>query len=65
MGKLHRTLAKASKVRKHTPKIEKQVRRQKFQKVELIKEFNWSNYFWSRTLIKKRTKLACRKKGFN
>jgi small subunit ribosomal protein S30e len=32
MGKLHGTLAKAGKVRKQTPKVEKQVRRHKIPK---------------------------------
>ncbi|CAD8158890.1 unnamed protein product [Paramecium octaurelia] len=45
MGKLHGTLAKAGKVRKQTPKIEKQVRRHKIPKGRAYKRICFNRRF--------------------
>ncbi|CAK79884.1 unnamed protein product (macronuclear) [Paramecium tetraurelia] len=47
MGKLHGTLAKAGKVRKQTPKIEKQVRRHKIPKGRAYKRICFNRRFGS------------------
>ncbi|CAD8149115.1 unnamed protein product [Paramecium octaurelia] len=49
MGKLHGTLAKAGKVRKQTPKIEKQVRRHKIPKGRAYKRICFNRRFGSAT----------------
>ncbi|CAD8136676.1 unnamed protein product [Paramecium pentaurelia] len=62
MGKLHGTLAKAGKVRKQTPKIEKQVRRHKIPKGRAYKRICFNRRFGGQTAT---TGPQQRKKGPN
>lgn len=47
MGKLHGTLAKAGKVRKQTPKVEKKVRRHKIPKGRAYKRIVFNKRYFS------------------